>query len=119
MAISDMMASFTKQFCIMEKTMVPDGEGGSFTNWRDGMVFDMAVRHDTTILAQQAEGQGTASTYTFLVNSGIHLAFPDVVKRMEDGQIFQITSDSADSFTPATSGLKLAAVTAKKWRLPV
>lgn len=114
---SEMMQSFMETFIFLEKTMVPDGEGGAVARWKDGMQFRAAVRHDNTILAQQAEGQGTASTYTLLIPKGLQLAFPDVVRRASTGDTYQITSDSADSFTPSTSDMGLASVNARKWRL--
>lgn len=116
--ISKMMDSFTEAFCFMERTHEPDGEGGNIVRWKDGMKFSAAIRHDTTILAQQAEAQGTASTFTLLIPKGISAEYPDVVKRLSDGETFQITSSAADSQTPAASQLKLAMVTARKWRLP-
>lgn len=114
---SETLNANMRKFCFMERQHTPDGEGGSVTSWTEGMQFSAAVRHDTTILAQQAEGQGTASTYTFLVPIGIVLSFPDVVKRLDDGETFQITSDSRDQKTPAFSGMGMSAVTARKWRL--
>lgn len=114
---SEMMESNTQKFHIMEKRRVPDEDGGTMNEWVEGMEFDAIVRHDTTILAQQAESQGTASTYTFLIPRNVKLSYPDAVKRISDGETFQITSDSEDSKTPKTSRLNMAAVTAKKWRL--
>lgn len=119
MFVSEMMQSFTKDFMVMERRHTPDGEGGSVTRWEDGMVFNAAIAHDTTILAQQAEGEGKASTYTLLIPASMSLDYPDVVKRVKTGETYQITTDSADLKTPATSGLSMKAVKARKWVLPV
>ena len=115
---SALLEAATEDFCIMEKRHVPDGEGGFVSRWQDGVSFTMSQIHDTTILAQQAEGEDTASTYKFYVARNIVLSYPDVVKRLSDEQTFQITSDSADDKTPGFSNLNLAKVTAKKWRIP-
>ena len=102
----------------MEKHMQPDGAGGSITEWKDGMEFDAAVSHDTTILAQTAEAQNTASTYTLYIARTMELSFPDVIKRLDNGATFQITTDSADLITPESSTLNRRAVKARKWVLP-
>lgn len=113
-----LLDAYTEQFCVMEKHHEPDGEGGSVTRWEDGMTFSAAVAHDTTIMAQTAEAQDTASTFTLIVNDGMQLAFPDVIKRLRDGETFQITTNGDDLKTPPTSTLNRKAVKMRKWRLP-
>lgn len=115
--LSPMMQEAAEDFCLMEFTAEPDGEGGFVRVWKDGFVFSAIVAHDTTIVAQQAEGQGLASTYRFLIPQNVPLAFPDVVKRRSDGQTFQITTDSKDRKTPTQSTMGLSSVMAQKWRL--
>ena len=75
-------------------------------------------RHDTTVEAQVAEQADTASTYTLLVNTGVPLAFPDYVKRVSDGQTFQVTSAADEGGAPEESGMGLRAVKCKKAVLP-
>lgn len=115
---STVMQSFTKKFCFMERTHAADGVGGFVSGWVEGPEFEAVERHDTTVEAQVAEQSATASTYTLLVNAGVPLAFPDYVKRIEDGQTFQITSDAADKTAPPESGMGLRAVQCKKAVLP-
>ena len=67
------MENFTKKFCFMVKKLVSDGLFGSTTTWEDGMEFLAIERHDQTIEAQQAEQQGTASTYSLYVDKDIKL----------------------------------------------
>lgn len=118
MMISEMMRDNMREFCVMERHMQPDGEGGSVTRWVDGMAFFAAVAHDTTIMAQTAEAQDTASTYTLLIAKTMQLSFPDVVKERKTGETYQITTDSADLKTPVTSPLGMRSVKARKWVLP-
>lgn len=115
---STVMQSFTQKFCFLEKTHVTDGVGGFTLDYKEGEPFDAVVRHDTTVEAQVAEQAATASTYTLLVDAGVPLAFPDYIKRVEDGQIFQATSDAADKQSPPESGMNLRAVQCKKAVLP-
>lgn len=108
------MAGFTKTFCFMERTHTPDGVGGFVSVWTEGEKFEAVERHDTTVEAQVAEQAGTASTYTLIVDKSVSLAFPDYIKRMEDGQTFAVTSEMNDSISPIESGMNLRAVNCKK-----
>jgi len=118
MFVSDMMRSFLEDFVVLERRHVPDGEGGNVVRWEDGMRFSAVQKHASTILAQQAEAEGKASTFTLLIPKNMTLDYPDVVKRLRDGETFQITTDSGDLKTPDTSSLDMRAVRARKWRLP-
>lgn len=115
---STVMQSFTKKFRFQTRRYEPDGVGGFVSGWQDGPEFEAVERHDTTVEAQVAEQADTASTYTLLVNTGVPLAFPDYVKRVEDGQTFQITSGATDGNAPPESGMGLRAVQCKKAVLP-
>lgn len=108
------MKNFTKKFCFMEKKLVPDGLFGSTATWEDGMEFFAVERHDQTIVAQQAEQQGTASTYSIYVDKGIKLSPFDRIKRLDDGQTYEVTTESSDKISPPESGINLAVVQCKK-----
>lgn len=115
---STVMQSFTKKFCFQTRSYTADGVGGFVSGWTDGPEFEAVERHDTTVEAQVAEKEETASTYTLLVNTGVPLAFPDYIRRVEDGQTFQITSESTEGNAPPESGMALRAVKCKKAVLP-
>ena len=86
---STVMQSFTKKFCFQTRSYEPDGVGGFVSGWTDGPV-----------------------------NTGVPLAFPDYVKRVSDGQTFQVTSAADEGSAPAESGMGLRAVKCKKAVLP-
>lgn len=117
-AASTVMQGFTKTFCFQERTHTADGVGGFISGWTDGPEFEAVERHDTTVEAQVAEQTATASTYTLFVNTGVPLAFPDYIKRMSDGQTFQVTSAADEGNAPAESGMGLRAVQCKRAVLP-
>lgn len=112
-----LLDEYKQIFCVMEKTRIPDGEGGFNTEWSEGAEFIAFPQHNTTIEAQIAESANTASTYTFLIDKGLSLEYHDVVKRLSDGQIFRITSESGEDFTPNSSPLNLTKVMAERWEL--
>lgn len=113
----NLLEEFGEDFAFMEKTRIPDGEGGMITTWTEGARFRGAQRHDTTIVAQEAERAKTASTYSFFVDKGIVLEMYDVVKRLRDGATFRITQPSGEDVTPASSWLNLTKVVAERWDL--
>lgn len=111
---STVMQSFEKEFCYMEKHHESNGLFGTVTTWEEGLHFNAVERHDQTIEAQQAEQQGTASTYSLYVDQSVDLQEFDHIKRIEDGQTFEVTTRSADKISPAESGMDLAVVQCKK-----
>lgn len=111
---SSVMANFEKEFCYMEKHHKSDGLFGTTTTWEEGLHFHAVERHDQTIEAQQAEQQGTASTYSLYVDKGVDLRPFDSIKRIEDGQTFEVTTSAADKASPMESGMNLCVVQCKK-----
>ena len=108
---STVMQSFTQKYRFQTRSYEPDGVGGFVSGWTDGPEFEAVERHDTTVEAQVAEQAATAST-------GVPLAFPDYIKRVSDGQTFQVTSAADEGNAPAESGMGLRAVKCKKAVLP-
>lgn len=99
----------------MEKTKVPDGEGGFFNTYVEGSEFKAMFSVDSTpTVVLLAEQKAITGPYRITVRKGVALAYPDIVKRLSNGQYFRITSDSKDTETPSGAGLQLAVVTAEK-----
>lgn len=109
-----------KTDCVMlEKTRIPDGEGGFITNWSDGAEFKAAVVFDSSLEARTAEQQGVSSLYTVTTARNAKLEYHDVFKRLSDGKIFRVTSDGDDKHTPERATFQFSQVTAEEWSLPV
>lgn len=117
MSFPGLMNDFTEACTLLEKTRVPDGEGGWRTGWVDGMSFKAAITHDSTIQARVAESEGMASTYTVTTEKGMALDFHDVFRRERDGQVFRVTSDGDDRQTPASATFQVSQVSAERWTL--
>ena len=104
--------------CIMmDKTSVPDGQGGFDYDWTEGASFDAAIVKNTSLNAIIAEKEGVTEIYTITVYKTTTLDFNDVIKRVSDGAIFKVTSNMKDSETPARSSFQIGQVSAKKWEL--
>ena len=103
---------------VMTKVRVPDGEGGFTTEWTEGAGFQAAITFDSSLQAKVAEKQGVKSLYTVTTAKNAKLDFHDVIKRLSDGKIFRITSDSDDKQTPARAKFgQYLQVSAEEWEL--
>ena len=112
-----LMNDFLEDCVLLEKTRVPDGEGGWAVSWADGMAFKAAITYDTTITARVAESEGMAATYTVTTEKSMPLDFHDVFRRVRDGQVFRVTSQGDDKRTPATATFQVSQVAAEEWSL--
>jgi hypothetical protein len=102
---------------LLEKTRVPDGEGGWSVAWKDGMKFTAAITNPNTIESRVAEKEGMTSTFTVTTEKNMGLDFHDVFRRDTDGDIFRVTSDSQDKMTPDRASFQFSQVSAEKWSL--
>ena len=101
----------------MEKTRVSDGEGGFIVDWTDGVMFKAAITFDTSMQSRIGEKQGVSSRYTVTTSKNAKLEFHDVIRRLNDGKIFRITSDGDDKKTPDSASFQFLQVTAEEWWL--
>ena len=107
-----------EDFTIINKSKVPDGEGGFITTWTDGATIQAASRLDNSTVAKIAQAQGVTAVYTIFTRKSITLEFHDVIRRERDKKIFRITSDGDDKRTPSTATLDLRSVSAEEWVIP-
>ena len=101
----------------MEKTRVSDGEGGFIVDWVEGVVFKAAITFDTSIESRIAQKQGVTSRYTITTAKSAKLEYHDVIKRLNDGKVFRVTSDGDDKQTPESASFQFLQVTAEEWVL--
>lgn len=113
-----LLTSAMKDVVMLEKKRVPDGEGGFTTDWTEGVQFKAAITFDSSMQARTAEKDGVTSLYTVTVPKNAKLEYHDVIKRMEDGKVFRITSDGDDKMTPESASFQVIQVTAEEW-IPV
>lgn len=100
---------------MMDRVTVPDGYGSWDYQWTDGAEFEAVIRKDETPTDMIAEKKDANEHYTIIVDSNVHLYFNDVVKRVEDGQMFKITSSTTDKTAPSRSTVKISVAQAERW----
>ena len=104
--------------CVMiDRTTLPDGEGGIITTWVEGAALNAAITFDNSIEAKAAAVQGVTSLYTVTVPKRVKLEYHDVFKRLSDGKIFRVTSDGDDKITPERASFQFAQVSAEEYVL--
>lgn len=102
----------------MNKTSVSDGQGGFDTEYTEGAIFKATISFNNTLNAKVALKQGVKSVYMVTTPLSVNLQYHDVIKRLEDGKIFRITSDGNDRRTPKTASFEFRRVSAEEWELP-
>lgn len=114
---SPLLTSVNEKFCIVEKTRVADGAGGSTVTWRDGLEFNVAPSLDNDTETRIGEVQGLTAIYEFLIPSNINLVYHDVIKRKSDGKTFRVKSEPKEVETPSISAMSMRSVSAEAWEL--
>lgn len=97
---------------------IDDGYGGEKTQIIEGAHIRCAIVLNNSIEAQIAQKQGIKAFYTITTAKDLNLQYRDIIKRLNDGAIFRVTSDSDDKETPDSAGLDMRQVNAEKWELP-
>lgn len=116
--MSSLYEKAMKKFIFLESHREPDGRGGFYTEWHEGAEFSAAVAFDNSMQAKTAQKQGVTSVYTIYTKKAVEFEYHDVIKRLEDGKIFRITSNGKDKKTPESAALNMLAVSAEEWELP-
>ncbi len=114
----NLVTSMMERCRFIDRSRVPDGEGGYTVSWADGAEFDAAIVRDTTMQARIAEASGVSSVYTVTVGRGVPVDFHDVFRRLRDGAIFRVTSLGSDKQTPDVATFQFQQVSAERWELP-
>lgn len=117
MAFPNLINEQLESCTMLESRKIPDGEGGWQVYWEDGMSFDAAITHNSTIEARVAESEGMASTFTVWTQKSMPLGFHDVFRRERDGQVFRVTSEGEDERTPERATFQLSHVSAERWQI--
>lgn len=117
MPFPGLMNEFMEACTLLEKTRIPDGEGGWVVTWKDGMEFNAAITYDTAIQARVAESEGMKATYTVTTEKSMPLDYHDVFRRERDGQVFRVTSQGDDKRTPESASFQVSQVAAEEWAL--
>lgn len=107
-----------EDFVFVDRTHVPDGQGGTVTSWVDGSAFRAALVLDDASEVVAAQAAGAKSVYRVAVDPSVVLEYHDVFRRVSDGAVFRVTSNSDDKKTPERASFRMAVCTAEGWVIP-
>lgn len=103
-----MLSDYFEPFVMQDRVSQPDGFGGVAYSYKDGAPFEAGITTSSSVEAQVAVQSGMKTVYTIVHPIALILAQNDIVKRMKDGRVYRITSNSADMTTPATAQVQYA-----------
>lgn len=106
-----------EDFTIINKSLVPDGYGGTKTVWTDGATIKAAAVRDSDMQAKIAQQMGVTGLYTITVRKNTELDYHTVLRRESNKMTFRITSNSDDKKTPDSAMLNMRQYTAEEWTL--
>lgn len=108
------LEDFFESMCVMNWISKPDGLGSFVWEWEEGVPFEDGIVLNTSTPMQLAQQTGSKGIYALTTSISMPFENGDVVKRMRDGSLFQITSDPEDAKTPALSDVKGVRVTMER-----
>jgi len=115
----NLLESMMDACVMMDKTTVSDGMFGFTTTWVEGATFKAFVRKESAPEIKVAEQQGAKELFTVVVPMGVTLEYHDVFKRVSDGAIFRLTSNTMDGQTSdmASPPVQVAKANCERWEL--
>ena len=113
-----LLSDFARPSVLMEKTRIPDGEGGYTVDWTDGATFQNYQALDTSMEARRAEKEGVTSVYSALVDKALPIEYGDYFKDTENGMTYRVTSNPSEKESPKSATFSLKYFTAERKELP-
>ena len=87
-----------EDFAFMDKAHTVDEEGNAVVSWSQSeATFKASIRFDSSVQAKRAQAEGVQDLYTLIVSKDIDLEYNDVVKRIDDGTTYRITTSGKDN----------------------
>lgn len=115
----NLLESMMSACVMMDRTTVKDGMGGFIYSWVDGAEFKAYVRKESAPEITVAEQTGAKEMFTVVVPMTVTLVYHDVFKRLSDGAIFRLTSNTKDGETSKTAStpVQVARANCERWEL--
>lgn len=113
-----LLDSMMERCVFLNHIRTDDAYGSSVETWTDGSQFDATIIKNSSTEATIAEKQGITEIFTVVTRSSFKLEYHDAFRRVSDGQVFRVTSNTIDSEAPEASTVRISKVTAERWALP-
>ena len=113
-----LMDEYAVECVAINKIWVDDPVGGYMPKWADGIRFNAAWEYESAPEVTVAEQQGVKRTYNIYVDKTLDLDYHEAFRRLDNDQIYRVTSPGTDRVTPRTSRLNRRLITVEKWQPP-
>lgn len=112
-----LLEEYSTEYTILLVEESDDEYGSTVTKYVDGMTFIGQLAFKSDSIMSVSEALGLMTNYRLIIPKGVKLEFHDIVKRNSDGKVFRVKSNSANVYTPSSSGLDLSYVELEEWSL--
>lgn len=115
----NLLSSAMEPCVMMDKSTVNDGLGGFKNVWTEGAEFLAFVHKERDPTAVQVVAEKTVANeeLTVIVYMSVSLEYHDVFKRIRDGAIFRLTSNTKDGETHQLASSPIAKARCERWEL--
>ena len=98
---------------MLDRRTHPDGFGGITDTWVDGAMFDAAAAMRQSDEMTIAYRNGLKMVYDVVVPETVTLMQNDRIKRVRDGLVIRVTSNTAEMTTPSMSDMHFSQCSAE------
>ena len=102
---------------LLERVEHPDGQGGTMTDWMPAMRFPAVFEKVDSREGSTADKSAAIERYKITTPKRIGLKHNDVIRRINDGLVLRVTSDSDNTSPPSFATFVLEQVNAERWEL--
>lgn len=113
-----LMDEYNVKCVLLTKQVVDDPVGGYKTVWTEGASFDAAWEYQSAPAILVAEQQGVGRIYRIYVDKTLELDYHDAFRRVDNGQVYRVTTPGTDRATPSFSRLNRRLIEVEQWELP-
>ena len=114
---SNMLDQYVKKYTIINQIQTYDEIGGTYIDYVDGPVIELADSFDNSTEMKIAQKQGVTAVYSFIAKSNVILPYHTILRR-EDGVTLRITLNTEDKKTPESSPLDARYYEAELFTIP-
>lgn len=107
-----------EKFTIIDKTIAPDGSGGTITTYKAGIDIYGAMPLNMSALTRIANSLSGKATYTLTVKRNVSLDVHTVMLRAKDGLYYRTISGTDDNQTPSSAGLDMRQYRVEVFEMP-
>lgn len=115
----NLLESMMNDCIMMDRLTVSDGMGGFDRTWVEGATFKAFVRKESAPEIRIAGQDEAKEMFTVVVPMTISLEYHDVFKRVSDGAVFRLTSNTKDDAAgyEASPPVQVAKANCERWEL--